>query len=103
MNQQPIPEAALRDADSVEMLRIWIAEQQLHCSIRIGMYQETSNTSEVNAWGIILADVVRHVANALEQAYSFKVDESERRILESLRGELAAPTSRLTGTFVHMH
>ena len=38
--QLPIPEAALRDGNSVEMLRVWIAEKKLHCSIKVGMYQE---------------------------------------------------------------
>jgi hypothetical protein len=37
MNDRPIPSAALKDENSVEMLRVWIAEQKLHCSIKVGM------------------------------------------------------------------
>ena len=33
-------EWALRDNDAVEMLRVWIAEGRLHCSIKVGMYHE---------------------------------------------------------------
>ena len=40
LNQRPVPEAALRDNDAVEMLRVWIAEGRLHCSIKVGMYHE---------------------------------------------------------------
>lgn len=39
-NERPIPEGALRDKDAVEMLRVWIAEQKLHCSMKVGMYEE---------------------------------------------------------------
>ena len=46
LNQRPIPEAALRDDDAVEMLRVWIAEQGLHCSMKVGMYRETMNVAE---------------------------------------------------------
>jgi len=33
LGQRPVPEAALRDKDAVEMLRVWIAEGGLHCSL----------------------------------------------------------------------
>ena len=42
LNERVIPEAALRDENSVEMLRVWIAEKKLHCSMKIGMYRETT-------------------------------------------------------------
>jgi hypothetical protein len=69
MNERPIPEAALRDENAVEMVRVWIAEKKLHCSIKIGMYREGMNIPEEKAWGTILADITRHIANAMEQAY----------------------------------
>ena len=39
LNQRPIPEAALRDEDAVEMLRVWIAERGLHCSMKVSARQ----------------------------------------------------------------
>ena len=65
LNQRAIPEAALRDSNAVEMLRVWIAEQGLHCSLKVGMYRESTTVPEEKAWAKILADVARHVANAL--------------------------------------
>ena len=53
MNERPIPEAALRDEDAVEMLRVWIAEKKLHCSMKVGMYRETTKIAEEKAWGTI--------------------------------------------------
>lgn len=103
VNQRPIPEAALRDKDAVEMLRVWIAERGLHCSIKVGMYRETTNVSEEKAWGTILADVAKHIANALESGYSANRVDSLQKIRDSFIKELGAPTSEAKGGFVHKH
>lgn len=103
LNQRPIPEAALRDEDAVEMLRVWIAERSLHCSMKVGMYRETMNVPEEKAWGTILADVARHVANALESGYSTDATESLQKIRDSFIKELGMPTSEAKGDFVRKH
>jgi len=103
MNERPIPEAALRDQDAVEMLRVWIAEKKLHCSMKVGMYRETMNVSEEKAWGTILADVARHLANALESGYASDATESLQKIRDSFVKELGAPTSETKGGFVQRH
>ena len=100
MNERPIPEAAVRDKDSVEMLRVWIAEQKLHCSMKIGMYRETMNVPEETAWGVILADVTRHVAMALENKYSVDKSEVIQKIRDKYLKELGDPTSDAKGEFV---
>lgn len=102
-NERPIPDAALRDANAVEMLRVWIAERGLHCSMKIGMYRETTQIAEQKAWGKILADVARHVSNALETAYSISNQESLEAIQHSFVEELAAPTTGTKGGFVKRH
>lgn len=103
LNERPIPEAALRDEDAVEMLRVWIAEQKLHCSMKVGMYRETMNIPEEKAWGVILADVARHLAKALESGYSANEAESLEKIRNSFFAELGAPTSEAKGGFVQRH
>lgn len=104
LNQRPIPDAALRDENSVEMLRVWIAERKLHCSIKIGMYQEKMNIPEEKAWGTILADVARHVSNAvLESGYSTSSEESLKKIREFFIQELEKPSSKAEGGFVKKH
>jgi hypothetical protein len=103
LNQRPIPEAALRDQDAVEMLRVWIAERSLHCSMKVGMYRETMNVPEEQAWGTILADVARHLANALASGYSVNAADSLQRIRDNFNKELGAPTSEAQGEFVRKH
>ena len=50
-NERPIPQAALRDATAVEILRVWIAEKKLHCSLKVGMYRETTNVPDRESLG----------------------------------------------------
>ena len=103
LNQRAIPDAALRDGNAVEMLRVWIAEQGLHCSLKVGMYRESTNVPEEKAWGKILADAARHIANALHEGYGADAAESLRAIRESFAHELDAPTSQLRGDFARKH
>lgn len=90
----------MRDPDAVEMARIWIAEHGLHCSLKIGMYQESYNVPEQRAWGTIPADMTRHIANALHEAYGLDRDNSIDLIRDAYIAELAAPTSEAKGGFV---
>jgi hypothetical protein len=97
----PIPDPALRDDDAVEMIRVWIAEKGLHCAMNVGLYSNRDGASETGAWGIILADVARHVAMAL--AESGPVASRQRhleQITSALETELANPTSPVAGKFV---
>jgi hypothetical protein len=103
LNQRPIPEAALRDKDAVEMLRVWIAENKLHCSMKVGMYRETTSVPEEVAWATILADVARHLANALKAEYSLDPSETLSKIQAGFIKELSLPTSEATGGFVRKH
>lgn len=103
MNERPIPEAAIEDENSVEMLRVWIAKGGLHCSMKIGMYRETTKIPEEKAWGTILADVARHVAHALESGRTINDDDALGKIFQSFEAELTKPTSGLTGGFVKRH
>lgn len=99
MNERPIPPAALRDENSVEMLRVWIAERKLHCSMKVGMYQEGMGIPEVDAWGTILADVTRHLVEALASKYGADKADSMSKIKDSFLDEISKPTSKTEGGF----
>jgi hypothetical protein len=100
VDELSIPGAALDDGASVEMIRVWIASKRLHCSIKVGMYQESSKVREQKAWGIILADVARHVASALESGYGMDRQSVLHEITRAFNSELAQPTSPVEGQFV---
>lgn len=102
-SERPIPQAALRYATEVEILRVWIAEKKHPCSLKVGMYRETTNVPEERAWGTILADAARHVANALESGYGANATESLRMIRDAFNKEIEAPSSIAEGDFSKRH
>jgi hypothetical protein len=97
-----IPPAAQRDGDSIQMLSAWIAEQGQHCSIKIGFWQDNGH-DETSAWGIFLADTIRHIANAFQEHYGKPAPNTISAILASLHNELDNPTSAAHGTFSPGH
>jgi uncharacterized protein DUF5076 len=100
MDEQPIPAAAQRDKNSREMLRVWIAEHGLHCSIRVGMYHQSIEVAEGRAWGLILADVTRHLAAAMENRYQADQGDVIQEIFDNYVKELKKPTAVVKGDFV---
>jgi Domain of unknown function (DUF5076) len=97
--QLPIPGIAMADARSVELIRVWIADKGLHCSLAIGAWEHTPNIDERKAWGIVLADAVKHIANALSREAKEQT-ENVSIIRASLLAELDRPTSSTAGDFV---
>jgi hypothetical protein len=99
MKEITVPDAAKRDSKSVEMLRVWIAEQGLHCSIKFGIY-EGSGIAEEDAWGTILADAARHLARALDLHAPGQHPDALAKIRAKFLDELDDPTSSVRGDFV---
>jgi hypothetical protein len=95
-NEMTIPPAALRDDNAVELLRAWIAERRLQCSSRVVPYRERKGFSEGQAWGMVLADVTRHVAAAMEAAHSTDRAQLVREIRENYLKELGRSASTAT-------
>jgi hypothetical protein len=87
-----IPPAAQRDKASFEVMRVWIANQAQHVSIRSGAWEDPF------AWGIVLADLARHIALAHEMQDS-KVDKDAflERLLEGFYAEIDNPTDEPEG------
>jgi hypothetical protein len=82
------PPAATRDKASFELLRVWVAEQGQHVSLRSGTWEDPF------AWGIVLADLV----NA-ESMHRKDFDEMAflERLLEGFQAEIDSPTDEPEG------
>jgi len=93
-----VPLAAQRDENAVQMVSAWIAEKGLHCALNVGMWQENGKPEGLY-WGILLADVIRHVANAMRDEYGLEPDKTIEAITNAIREELDEPTSKVTGGF----
>jgi hypothetical protein len=97
--QLPVPGVAIADAASVEMIRAWIAGHKLYCSLRIGAWEHNPEIDERKAWGMVLADAVRHIGDALTREGNDKA-ETVAVIRASLLTELDRPTTATAGDFV---
>lgn len=89
-----IPPAAIQDPASVELLRAWVANQALHSSLEIGVWKNPA------AWGLLLADVARHMANAHHEQDGRDPAESLATIRKAFAVELDSPTDTPSGDFV---
>jgi hypothetical protein len=97
-----IPPAAQRDDNAIQMLSAWIAEQGLHCSLNIGMWDAMGH-DEPRAWGTLLADAIRHIGNAMQEQNGTPAGEVVARIVDALQEELGDPTSKAEGGFSPGH
>lgn len=94
MKELIIPAAARQDAASLEVLRVWIANQEQHVSLRTAIWEDPG------VWGILLADLARHVVNAYEQEQSINSTDALARIRTFFDAELDSPTDLPRGTIV---
>jgi hypothetical protein len=90
------PPAAQRDKAAFELLRVWVAEQGQHVSLRGGTWEDPF------AWGIVLADLARHIALAHElQGEVPDKDAFLERLLEGFNAEIDNPTDEPEGEVSH--
>jgi hypothetical protein len=59
-DELPMPDAAQKDMNSFELIRIWIANNDQHFSLRTEVWEDPA------AWGIMLSDLVKNLANTYE-------------------------------------
>jgi hypothetical protein len=98
-NELPIPGEA-KASPSVEMVRVWLANEKIHVVLNIGFWEERG-LDERAAWGILLADMVHHVANAHESEFGHDRRKSVAMIRRAFEAEMDNPTSERLGEFVN--
>lgn len=90
-NELLIPPIAESDSNAVEVVRVWVAKGGQHVSINPFVWKDPQ------AWGIVLADLAGHLANAYQQEMGLKREETLRKITELLVAELMNPTDTPKG------
>jgi hypothetical protein len=88
----PPEAAAARRAD--EVLRGWVIDRRLVCSLLPGAFEDP------RGWGILLADEANHVANALAESGSADRGAVLRAVAAAFNSEMASPTDEHSGQFV---
>ena len=89
----PIPPGALQDPDSRELVRAWVANNSLHCSLNFGNWGE----DEAIGWGVLLSDIARHVADALLEERGVDRHETLAKLREVFNDELDEPAEPAGG------
>ena len=86
-----VPEEAKADCNSFELLRIWIANNSQHVSLRVGVWKDPA------AWGIMLSDLAKHIAHSYEQDCALDRVQTLQRIKAAFDVEMDSPTDTPSG------
>lgn len=99
MQELKIPEGIQGDPDAMEMIRVWIGNKDIHVSMLLGMWEDASDNDidEREAWGELLADLIRHIANGLTQSHDYNIHASERKIAHALLTHLGYGANTIVG------
>jgi hypothetical protein len=90
----PIPDEA-NDADTAhELIRGWLIDNRLVCSLFPSDFEDPA------VWGVLLADIANHVANALEECEGADRASVIATIRRAFEVEMRSPTDEHTGQFV---
>ena len=94
--QLPRPDRVEKDEYAVEMIRGWIAERGLACSLNLGHWHHNSKLDERHAWGVMMADLARQIAIQLEAVTEQDPKESLKVLVEAMLSELGNDGSSAT-------
>ncbi|MBA2683716.1 MAG: DUF5076 domain-containing protein [Gemmatimonadaceae bacterium] len=81
------PPAASEDPKSFEIARLWVASDEQHVVLRTDVWPDPA------AWGIVLADLARHVATAYQRKDGHDVEDVLERVLAGFHAEIDGASS----------
>lgn len=82
------PAPVLADSKATEILRVWAGTDRVLVALK-------TSWSDPAAWGIVLADIARHVAKAYESEGSGQAAAVELRVRQSFLAEWDERTSEV--------
>jgi Domain of unknown function (DUF5076) len=86
-----VPDGTESDPKAFEVIRVWIANKGLHVSLRTGVWQDPF------AYGVMLSDLMKHIANAYQQEQGLDPLKTLQRIKAGLDAESSSPADRPSG------
>lgn len=85
------PPQAVESSSAFELVRVWVADGGQHVSVATGVWEDPA------AWGIMLVDLARHIANAYAETKGVRQAAILERIKEGFDAEWSAPTDEPSG------
>ena len=82
MRELPRPSGIVGDDHATEMIRVWIAHNDLNVSMLLDMWHDApdAEVDERDAWGELLADLTKHIANGMMKQHGWDYDSTRDRI-----------------------
>ena len=87
-----VPPEAKGDPKAIEIARIWAADGKQEVALRWDLWKDPA------AWGLMLVDLAKHVANAYEQTKGRDRAEVLARIKSGFDAEWSSPTDSPSGS-----
>jgi hypothetical protein len=82
----PIPKSASSDINAREILRVWGAHGHQHTTIDVNLWDDPGT------WGIVLADLARHVCEAMSERRGMDSKQVLARIVAAWNAEICHRT-----------
>ena len=82
-NEQSIPPEAMRDPDSVEVLRVWMTSEGMKNGMELGVWEERLGIPDLDCWGLMIAETLLRFASAGDSENAGLFAREAWRILES--------------------
>jgi hypothetical protein len=95
MEELTPPEEVFSDPNSIELLRAWLSNDQL-----LVVLQSLNFPAGAATYGMMLADIARHSADMLHQAYGYPKLSTLQEICRVFIAEMKADTGQASGGFV---
>src|SRR5262245_58577483 len=90
----PIPPEASDGQKATEVVRAWIVDRHLVCSLLPGAFEDPQG------WGVLLADLANHIADGLAEARGMNREVVLRAIALGFGAEMANSSAEHTGRFI---
>ena len=89
-----IPEQTATDSSAFEILRVWIVDGNQVVNIKVEAWDDPA------AWGLLLADLARHIAHAYADLRKDNSSNVLSRIWQGFDVEMRNPTDNPSGGLV---
>lgn len=86
MSELAVPPTLAADPNALELLRAWLANGELECTLNVGIFEDPSS------WGELLAHLARNVAEGLREQEGREPEEVLQRIRTVFNDELPPST-----------
>ena len=90
------------DPEATEMIRVWLAHEDVHVSLLLGMWEdaEDCDVDEREAWGNVLSDVAQHIAHGMSQSHGWEQKDTLAKIKRAFLENIEHQERKMSGGYV---